>query len=590
MPGYSCLPGSGGGPLTITCSGGPALPVTESVSMTVATTLSAAVGATVVTTAGATADQTDADPSDDSATASVKVAAVADLVTTKTVSKATVGSGDAVTWSVTVTNTSSTTAATSVDIGDTLPPGLTPTNVVAPAGFACSVSPSGVQCSAPSLAAGASAELRFDTVVSGKEGAGFTNTASAKSDNDPDTTDNSAKASVAIASASGSVAGTVTDLSTGDPLGGIEVRVFDTTTHEYGGVTTNPDGTYEIGGIAAGDYLVRFHDPSGTYGQQWFDHVAPLSGASIVAVVADARTDGIDAALGEGTQISGTVTSETTGLPLENICVQAFDPDVPTFDDGVGTTATTAADGTYTLTGLASTPYLVLFRDCSKTPTYALELYDGGSGTVDREQAMELTPTGSGLTGIDAALGAGGSISGTVYQLPDHTTLEKRCVVAFAPGIGLLAVAFTGPDGTYRLDAVPAGNWYVASGECERDDGEFVWYAGAGSVAVTSTEGDIDPAADGAALVAVVAGADVAGIDLFFGVAEEGSAPTVPPGWTDPPGSATDPAAANAATSNPVSGSLPKTGVPGPDMAILGGLLLGVGLVLVRVTELRRAR
>ncbi|MGZ8753345.1 MAG: carboxypeptidase regulatory-like domain-containing protein, partial [Acidimicrobiia bacterium] len=591
MPGYACLPGSGSGPLTITCSGGPDLPVTQPVSMSVPTTVSAPVGSSPTTTAAAMADQTDTDPSDDSADAAVTIAAIADLVTTKTVSKGSVDSGDAVTWYVTVTNTSSTTPATWVDINDDLPPGLTPVNLVAPAGFACTISPSGVRCTAPSLAAGASAELRFDTIVSGKKGSDYTNTAAAKSANDPDTDNNVAKASVGIANGTGSIAGTVTDLTSGDPLGGIEVRVFDAAMREFGGVVTNPDGTYELGGIEPGDYLVRFHDPSGTYGQQWFDHVAPLSAASTVTVEAGARVGATDAALAAGTQISGTVTSESTGLPLEGICVEAYDADAPTFNDGAATTVTTAPDGTYSLTGLASTPYIVLFRDCSKTPVYALELYDGGSGTVDPAQATKLTPTGSGLDDVDAALGTGGSISGAVYQLPAHTPVEKGCVIVLNPGFGLLAMAFTGADGTYQLNGVPEGNWYVAAGECDSGDGdgEFVWYAGATSVAVTSTEVDVDPVADGAAVVAVVASANTSGINLYFGALDE-TAPVDPPTSSDPSKLGAEPTAANTAASNPVSGSLPRTGVPGPDMAILGGLLLGVGLLVVRVTELRRAR
>ena len=591
MPGYACAPATGAGPLTITCSGGPALPVTESVSMNVATTVNGGIGASLATTAVATADQLDSDPSDDSATDSVLVSAIADISTTKTVSDAFVESGDTVTWTVTATNTSSTSPATSVTITDNLPPGLSPGNVIAPPGFGCSTTPSSVQCMVPALLAGASAILQFDTVVNGGSGVSYSNTATATATNDPDASNDQASADVEIETLTGSIAGTVTELGTGNPLGGIEVQVFDADMRDYGRANTAPDGTYELGGIDPGDYMVRFTDPSGYYGQQWYDHVAPLSAASTVTITTPGdRVGSIDAALDAGTSISGTVTSESTGLPIEDICVGAFDADAPNFNNASAAEAETASDGTYTLAGLASTPYLVLFRDCSDTPAYALELYDGGSGTVDPDAAVPVTPTGPGATGVDAALGVGGSISGTVYQLPTGTPIDGRCVLAFSPGFGVLSVTLSDAGGQYRLSGVPAGQWYIASGECDSDDGGgFVWHAGATSVPISQADDDADPVGDGGVLVTVAADTATTGINLYFGVNGGGSTPptgTAPPVATVP---GADPAdAANATTSAPVSGRLPRTGVPSPDMAILGGVLLGVGLLVVRIAEMRR--
>ncbi len=589
MSGYACTPSSGSGPITVTCSGGPPLPVTKTATLTVPTSVTAADGEKLTSIASAKADQTDADPSDDSAAAAVTVADVADISTTKTVSSSSVADGQTVTWTITATNTSTTTAAVSPTISDTLPGGLTPVNVVAPTGFTCTTTSSDLQCSASTLAAGATAELRFDTVVKAKFGSKFVNTATATAKNDPDPKNDEASAGVKISANTGRISGTVTEVGSGDPLGGIDVRVFDPVTlREVAGSQTQPDGTYQIDNVDVGGYLVRFTDQSGTHAQQWYDHVDPLSAASTVVIASAGDEAGkIDAALDSGFTISGTVTSESDASPLGGICVAAFDPSAPNFNNSAAAETQTASDGTYALTGLAPTPYLILFRDCSKTPVYALEFHDGGTGTADATQATEVNPKGLGQD-IDAALGTGGSLSGSVFQLPGNVGIEGRCVVVFSPGFGALAVTITDANGAYHLGGVPTGQWYVAAGDCKGgDDAEFVWYDGPTSIPVTRADDGADPVRDGAKLVAVVAGAETTGINLYFGAASGGETPTDTPTGATP----TDPAAAaNAGTSSPLSGSLPRTGVPGPDMAILGGVLLGVGLFVVKMSEVRRAR
>jgi hypothetical protein len=155
----------------------------------------------------------------------------------------------------------------------------------------------------------------------------------------------------------------------------------------------------------------------------------------------------------------------------------------------------------------------------------------------------------------------------------------------YSPGFGALAVTQTAADGSYSIDAVPAGAWYVASGNCN-DDGapDFVWYAGATSIPVTDVDGTPDPAGDGAHLVTVVGGADTPDINLYFGTPAGGTG-AVP---TDPPGGAT-PIAANAKTAG-ATGPLAFTGMSGPALALAGLMLLGLGILAMRIGKMRRWR
>ena len=102
------------------------------------------------------------------------------------------------------------------------------------------------------------------------------------------------------------------------------------------------------------------------------------------------------------------MTAATGGAAQSDICVYATD----TSGDRLGS-ATTADDGTYTITGLATGSYDVEFTDaCGSTGDFLLQWYD--------DHATELTSTpvsvtaGSTVTSINAALQTGGAISGTV--------------------------------------------------------------------------------------------------------------------------------------------------------------------------------
>jgi hypothetical protein len=98
----------------------------------------------------------------------------------------------------------------------------------------------------------------------------------------------------------GQITGTVTNASGGD-LGGIYVTAYQT--DGSGGwsyvndTTTNATGSYNLGGLATGDYKVEFQDYSGTYATQYYNNQPSLAAANDVSVTAGQTTSAINATL-----------------------------------------------------------------------------------------------------------------------------------------------------------------------------------------------------------------------------------------------------------------------------------------------------
>ena len=119
--------------------------------------------------------------------------------------------------------------------------------------------------------------------------------------------------------------GTVTDAETGEALSGISVEVYDATTYSsvsYG--YTGTDGTYTAGRLQSGSYKVQFHAYNGINFSEWYDDKADFYTADLVWLTAPSNTT-VNAALGRGGSISGTVTDAETGEPLSGISVDVYD-------------------------------------------------------------------------------------------------------------------------------------------------------------------------------------------------------------------------------------------------------------------------
>lgn len=164
--------------------------------------------------------------------------------------------------------------------------------------------------------------------------------------------------------------------------------------------------------------------------------------------------------------ITGVVTADDTGAPLAGVVVQVFEAPIGRPRARV----LTAEDGSYIATGLAPGRYLVWANPANQN--YLPEWYDD---SPTREEADPVTVVAGETTGgIDLALAPGGTISGRVTEDTGDavtTTVPISNVlvsVGLYEGNAVLARTRTLEDGSYRLERLPQGIYWVHAGDAAR--------------------------------------------------------------------------------------------------------------------------
>ena len=157
--------------------------------------------------------------------------------------------------------------------------------------------------------------------------------------------------------------------------------------------------------------------------------------------------------------ISGTVTAATGGGELAGIEVQLYVLNGSTWDFGLS--ATTGAEGDYSIGGLAAGTYRAYFYEYAGT--YIGEYY-AGSYTADGATSIPVAD-GATVAGINATLDTAGHITGTVYE-PDGTTPREGIEVRVLP-VSEAATstnyyfAITDVNGWYDIAGLPSGLYRV---------------------------------------------------------------------------------------------------------------------------------
>ncbi|WP_295392135.1 carboxypeptidase regulatory-like domain-containing protein [uncultured Thiodictyon sp.] len=213
----------------------------------------------------------------------------------------------------------------------------------------------------------------------------------------------------------GHITGVVTNGSA-VPLAGIQVQAqtWDANQNYWqwvNGASTAANGTYDLGGLATGTYRVCFDDRNGSYAGECYDNASDVNGARDLPVAAGQTVPNINAQLALAGHITGVVTN-ASAVPLVGIQVQAYRWDAnQNFWQSAGNSASTAANGSYDLGGLAAGTYRVCFNEYWNG-IYLHECYDNAS---DVNGARDL-PVAAGQTvlNINAQLAFAGHITGVV--------------------------------------------------------------------------------------------------------------------------------------------------------------------------------
>ena len=272
-------------------------------------------------------------------------------------------------------------------------------------------------------------------------------------------------APVAGAAGTAKIKGTVTEFG-GGPLENVQVQVYSSSGEfVVGSASTKAGGTYEVEGLAEGEYKVRFSDAP-TYAVQYYNDEPSLASANLVFVKEGEAKEKVDAALKKPGEISGRVTN-AAGKPVPGIRVEVFGNLGEEFDEF---SASTNVNGEYTIEGLPEGDYKVGFFPGATA--YTAQYYNGQSSL---ETASPVAVTAGAIKeSINAVLKEGGRITGTVTDAVAHKGLAKIGVIAYSSSqkFELEGSASTNENGEYTVTGLPTGSYklgfYWEFSEAER--------------------------------------------------------------------------------------------------------------------------
>ncbi len=225
-----------------------------------------------------------------------------------------------------------------------------------------------------------------------------------------------------------------------------------------------------------------------------------LLSALLVSLVATSTSGGADTGA-----ITGKVTALSGGAPIEGVEVCANRTNtVPTQK-----CALSEADGTYSLTGLLASEYVVVFSTGPDGPNVVRRLFDNTENYVEADYVI--VGEGETVENVDAQMREGGAIKGTVTGL-GGAPVEGTNVCAVTEET-FADCGESDDKGEYAITGVPPGEWMVRFGPTFLGPEYLTQYYDH-----RDRESEADP-------VAIAAGEVKAGIDaeLEVGAAIEGT-------------------------------------------------------------------
>ena len=270
------------------------------------------------------------------------------------------------------------------------------------------------------------------------------------------------------------ISGVVTD-TRGHPIGGICVTVAG----GPGGLVANgtqtaANGSYAVGQLRAGNYVIEFTGGCGnrgSYAPQGY-HGTNVNVPQEVPVGRAQLLSGIDAVMQPGATISGLVTSRS-GQGLSGACVFVTTPGLEDSTGPVGLGGIGAfpglpfiaigatVRGRYQISDLQPGQYELAFAGCEAKGDLVTQWYSGRPGFGPA--AIVSAGAGHPVGGIDVVLQPGGAVSGALRSAAGGK-VPGSCVMVsdLNRAVRLPATVGVGFDGSYGLAGLPPGAYHVA--------------------------------------------------------------------------------------------------------------------------------
>ncbi len=243
-----------------------------------------------------------------------------------------------------------------------------------------------------------------------------------------------------------------------NPVQGVTVALFDQSGTNLLYADSDATGAYQFTGIPAGMYFVSFGKAG--LSPSWYGNTRTQQAATPIIVTASSVVSGIDGMLALGGRISGTVV-DAANAPLSTAYITLYTNDGTAVSSG-----STDASGNYSLAGLVDGQYYVKFSS-----TGLQQLWYGGTLYMQESTPVVISDANY-VAGIDAQLGAGGGLSGTI----SNGNLFLRVSLFDAGGTQVASTRPVDASGYYFFSGLQTGTYYVQANLLLNE--RAVWYGG----------------------------------------------------------------------------------------------------------------
>lgn len=258
----------------------------------------------------------------------------------------------------------------------------------------------------------------------------------------------------------GEITGNITDDATGLPLRGYGVSVYDLEYEFVASSQSNIDGDYSVRFLLPGEYIVQSYSSTWPHVDEVFEdqlcwRSCDLTLGTPVVLSTEDPIAIVDFGLSVGGTISGTVTEESSGLPIAKATVEAYDAWGYRFYDGA-----TDENGAYVVGGhLTTGDYFVRISSDEYVDEVSGE-YFCMNGFCDPVDGTPISVVVGEETVVDFSLTRGAEISGSMTAGGASIAIPGN-VFAYSLQGALVGSFSVGSSGTFRISGLSAGDYFL---------------------------------------------------------------------------------------------------------------------------------